>query len=196
MHVAQLRKGTPIPYISHLLAVCSIILDYGGDEDEAIAGLLHDVMEDQGGATARERLQLLFGERVAGIVDGCLDTDQWPKPPWRAPKEAHIAHLADVSPSVLLVAAAEKLHNARFILRDQQVEGDAIRSRFNADRDDQLGYHRALVTAFQARGHHPALIAELDGVVAVLEAASRRHEGEDGRPDQRSRSATRADAHW
>ncbi len=172
MHVAQVRKGTDVPYISHLLAVCSIVLEYGGDEDEAIAGLLHDVVEDQGGASARERLRLLFGERVTAIVDGCTDTDQKPKPPWRARKEAYIAHLAGASPSVLLVALADKVHNARSILRDLRADGDAIWQRFGAGRDDQLWYYRALVTAFQARAIYPVLTAELAGVVAELEAQS------------------------
>jgi GTP pyrophosphokinase len=172
MHVAQVRKGTAIPYISHLLAVCSIVLEYGGDEDEAIAGLLHDVVEDQGGVIARERLRILFGERVVGIVDGCTDTDQQPKPPWRARKDAYIAHLAAASPSVLLVALADKLHNARSILRDYRQHGATVWTRFSADRDDQLWYYRALVTAFQAPGIHPALVGELASAVAELEAAT------------------------
>src|SRR5205085_11747027 len=108
LHKSQLRKGTGVPYVSHLLAVAGIALEHGADEDEAIAALLHDAIEDQGGAATREEIRRRFGDRVVGIVDGCSDTDVSPKPPWRERKEAYIAHVRDASPSVRLVSAADK----------------------------------------------------------------------------------------
>src|SRR5437588_8327976 len=116
LHREQTRKGTRIPYIAHLLGVTSIVLEHGGNEDEAIAALLHDAIEDQGGASTREEIRRQFGDRVVEIVDGCTDTDVMPKPPWRARKEAYLAHIIEATPSVRLVSAADKLHNARAIL--------------------------------------------------------------------------------
>src|SRR6266571_1946710 len=108
LHAKQLRKGTTIPYVAHLLAVTALVLENGGDEDEAIAALLHDAIEDQGGAATREAIRRRFGERVVAIVHGCTDTDVTPKPPWRARKEAYIEHLRHASPSERLVALAAK----------------------------------------------------------------------------------------
>ena len=110
LHKDQMRKGSQIPYISHVLAVASIALEHGADENEAIAALLHDAVEDAGGAPVREEIRKRFGEEVATIVDGCTDTDESPKPPWRTRKEAYIAHLRDAPDSVALVSAADKLH--------------------------------------------------------------------------------------
>src|ERR1051325_12202408 len=115
LHSGQLRKGTAIPYVSHLLAVASVALEHGADEDEAIAALLHDAVEDQGGAPTREEIRRRFGDRVVEIVDGCTDAETVPKPPWRERKERYIAHVAEASPSVRLVSASDKLHNARSI---------------------------------------------------------------------------------
>jgi (p)ppGpp synthase/HD superfamily hydrolase len=153
LHADQVRKQTNVPYVSHLLAVCGLVLEDGGDEDEAIAALLHDAVEDQGGAPTLQRIREAFGDRVADIVDGCSDTDQTPKPPWRARKEAYLAHLADpaTTPSVLRVSAADKLHNARSVLSDRRDAGDAVWDRFNAGKDDQLWYYRSLVEIFRRR---------------------------------------------
>src|SRR5579863_10171673 len=123
LHAEQTRKGTTIPYIAHLLAVTSIVLENGGNEDEAIAALLHDAIEDQGGAATREEIRRRFGNIVVTIGDGCTDAEVLPKPPWRARKEAYIAHLRHASSSVLLVSAADKLHNARTVLADYRVLG-------------------------------------------------------------------------
>src|SRR5439155_24453621 len=106
VHAAQVRKGTPVPYVAHLLAVAAIVLEHGGTEDEAIAALLHDAIEDQGGAAMREAIRARFGDAVVEIVDGCTDADVHPKPPWVERKEAYIAHLAEASPSIILVSAA------------------------------------------------------------------------------------------
>jgi (p)ppGpp synthase/HD superfamily hydrolase len=169
LHARQTRKGTTIPYVGHLLAVTSIVIENSGTEDEAIAALLHDAVEDQGGAKTREEIRQRFGENVVAIVDGLTDTDQTPKPPWRRRKEDYIAHLSEASPSVLLVSLADKIHNAGSILRDLRNEGDSVWSRFTGGKDGSLWYYRSLVEAFRARGQFPSLIAELDRVVTELE---------------------------
>ncbi len=168
LHARQLRKGTKIPYVSHVLGVASIAMEYGADEDEAIAALLHDAVEDQGGAATRELIRRRFGERVAEIVDGCTDSDAQPKPPWRQRKETYLAHLPRASASVRLVSAADKLHNARAILRDYRESGEAIWGRFKGDRPGTLWYYRALVQAFEMAGSSP-LVEELARTVEELE---------------------------
>jgi GTP pyrophosphokinase len=171
LHVLQRRKGSGAPYVAHLLGVASLVLEHGGDEDEAIAALLHDAVEDQGGAATREEIRRRFGERVAAIVDGCTDTDQTAKPPWRERKEAYLAHLPTASASVRLVSAADKLYNARSIVSDLRRVGDAVWERFRGGRDGTLWYYRSLVVAFQAAGASP-LVDELAQVVAELESAA------------------------
>jgi GTP pyrophosphokinase len=170
MHAAQRRKGSDIPYVSHLLGTCSIALEYGADEDEAIAALLHDAIEDLEPTEAARAAVAKFGERVLTIVEGCTDADTHPKPPWRERKERYIAHLAEADASTLLVSASDKLHNARSILTDLRRTGDAVWDRFNVSRDQTLWYYRELVAAFRANpAHQPALIDELDRTVAEME---------------------------
>ena len=169
LHARQTRKGTTTPYIGHLLAVTSIVIENGGTEDEAIAALLHDAVEDQGGAQIRDEIRRRFGDNVAAIVDGCTDTDQTPKPPWRARKEDHLTHLSDASPAVLLVSLADKLHNARTIVQDHRVMGAEIWKRFTGGKEGTLWYYRALVEAFRAREQFSALVDELDRVVSEME---------------------------
>jgi (p)ppGpp synthase/HD superfamily hydrolase len=168
LHREQMRKGTTIPYISHLLGVTSIVLEHGGNEDEAIAALLHDAIEDQGGASTREEIRRRFGDTVVAIVDGCTDAEVIPKPPWRMRKEAYIAHIAHTSPSVRLVSAADKLHNARAILTDYRILGNALWRRFHGGKEGTLWYYRALVNAFRAT-ETTSLIEELDRVVSEIE---------------------------
>jgi (p)ppGpp synthase/HD superfamily hydrolase len=168
LHVEQTRKGTAIPYIAHLMAVSAIVLENGGNEDEAIAALLHDAIEDQGGAATREEIRRRFGETVVEIVNGCTDAEVIPKPPWRLRKEAYIAHMGMASASVRLVSAADKLHNARAILADYRALGEALWQRFNGGKEGTLWYYRALVDALRAAGTTP-LIEELDRVVSELE---------------------------
>jgi len=148
IHAGQLRKGTDIPYISHLLGVTSIALDHGATEDEAIGALLHDAAEDAGGAPVISEIRARFGPAAAEIVAGCSDTIETPKPPWRARKEAYIAHLASASPSVLLVSAADKLHNVRAITSDYRKVGEAIWARFTGGREGTLWYYHALADSF------------------------------------------------
>ncbi|MBW4642788.1 MAG: HD domain-containing protein [Goleter apudmare HA4340-LM2] len=169
LHAKQVRKGSGVPYIAHLLGVASIALEYGANEDEAIAALLHDAIEDQGGAVTREEILRRFGENVTGIVDGCTDSDTTPKPPWRQRKEAYIAHISTASPSVLLVSAADKLYNAQSILRDYRVLGEVIWQRFQGGREGTLWYYRELVDAFEQTGAS-AIFTELARVVSELEA--------------------------
>lgn len=169
LHADQRRKGSGIPYVAHLLGVASLVLEYGGDEDEAIAALLHDAVEDQGGQPTRQMIAKKYGENVAQIVDGCTDSDTIPKPPWRERKEAYIAHIASASPSVLLVSACDKLYNVRTIMADYRILGDDLWERFKGGkRDGTLWYYQALVRAFKAAGSQP-VFDELERTVnAVL----------------------------
>jgi (p)ppGpp synthase/HD superfamily hydrolase len=168
LHATQVRKATQIPYISHLLSVTAIVLEAGGDEDEAIAALLHDAIEDQGGAQTREEIRRRFGERVVRIVDGCTDAETMPKPPWLQRKQAHIAHLRHAPPDVLRVALADKLHNARSLLFDLRSIGPRLWERFNAGQAETLWYYRTLVEVFREVAASP-LVEELDRVVSELE---------------------------
>ncbi len=161
VHRDQRRKGTAIPYVSHLLAVASLVLEDGGDEEEAIAALLHDAVEDGGGAARLEEIRSAFGARVAAIVEACSDADTHPKPPWRARKEHHLIRLRDADSSVLRVAAADKLHNLRCILSDWNSIGDELWKRFNAAREDQLWYYSELLAIFEARRPDGFLAREL-----------------------------------
>ena len=173
LHNGQYRKGTSVPYVAHLLSTAGIALEYGADEDEAIAALLHDAVEDQGGAATLEEIRRRFGDRVAEIVAGCSDSDTIPKPPWQERKEAYIAHLRTASASVRRVSAADKLHNARAILRDYRLIGEALWDRFAGGKEGTLWYYRALVEAFQEAGTTP-LVEELDRVVSELENMAKR----------------------
>jgi (p)ppGpp synthase/HD superfamily hydrolase len=169
LHRDQWRKGTPVPYVAHLLGVSSIALQYGADEDEAIAALLHDAVEDQGGEPTLLEIQRRFGDRVAAIVAGCTDAMIQPKPPWRQRKETYLAHLPQASPSVRLVSAADKLHNARAIASDYRLLGETLWSRFTGGRAGTLWYYRALVEAFRTTDGTTSLVEELDRVVSDFE---------------------------
>ncbi len=171
LHRGQARKLSGVPYISHLLAVTALVLEAGGDEDEAIAALLHDAVEDQGGAAAREKIRARFGARVAAIVDGCSDTDRTPKPPWKQRKRAHVARLVSADPSVLLVSSADKLHNARSLLAEHRRVGEAIWEQFRGGREGTLWYYRAAADAIRDAGGTP-LSAALERTVAELERAA------------------------
>ena len=168
LHARQARKGSGVPYVAHLLGAASIALEHGADEDEAVAALLHDAVEDQGGAATLEEIRRRFGPRVASIVEGCTDADVTPKPPWRERKERYLAHLATAPPSVRLVSASDKLHNARSVLADYRAHGESLWSRFTGGREGTLWYYRALVEAFRAAGTTP-LVEELARVVDELE---------------------------
>src|SRR5687767_3710094 len=154
LHAGQTRKGTNIPYIAHLLGVASFALYYGADEDEAIGALLHDSIEDArpplGADGVRKWIHFRFGERVLQIVEGCTDSDVTPKPPWLERKKAYLARVRNEPASVILVSAADKLHNAGTVLTDFRKHGDELWGRFNpeAGKDGTVGYYRALVAVF------------------------------------------------
>ena len=167
LHRGQRRKASAIPYISHLLAVTALVIEAGGDEDEAIAALLHDAVEDQGGAPVRAEIERRFGERVAAIVDGCTDTDQTPKPPWRERKTAFLQALASADRSVQLVVTADKLHNATCTLVDLRSGGPGIWERFRG-RDHAIWYYRSALEAL-ARSPANPLVGRLERAVAELE---------------------------
>ena len=137
-HATQLRKGTKIPYVSHVMAAAGLVLEHGGGEDEAIAALLHDIPEDCGGRPALNDIRRRFGSRVARIVEGCTDSFESPKPPWRARKEKYLRHLRKASRAVRLVSAADKLHNARTILSDLRKHGNRVWERFIGGKEGQL----------------------------------------------------------
>jgi (p)ppGpp synthase/HD superfamily hydrolase len=169
LHANQVRKGNKnVPYISHLMAVSSIALEYGADEDQAIAALLHDAVEDQGGKPTLEVIRQRFGETVAQIVDDCTDTDETIKPPWRKRKEDYIAHLAHVLPASRLVSCADKLHNARTITQDYRLVGEDLWGRFKGGREGTLWYYRTITNVFKTLELHP-IVDELDRVVTELE---------------------------
>lgn len=162
-HHGQHRKGMDVPYVSHLLGTCALALEAGADEDQAIAALLHDTLED-GKATYHEILEL-FGERVARIVRECSDSEAEPKPPWRQRKEAYIAALGSHGDDTLLVSAADKLHNLRTIASDYRQEGEELWRRFNPEADP-IWYYSELVALYRQR--RSPLAAELEATLDDL----------------------------
>ena len=148
LHRDQTRKGTPIPYISHLMTVAALVVEHGGNEDQAIAGLLHDAVEDQGGAETLAKIRTRFGDAVATIVSDCTDAWTEPKPPWRARKEAYLAAFPGKPAQSLLVSLADKTHNAEAILFDYRVLGDSLWDRFNGGADGTRWYYNALAEVF------------------------------------------------
>jgi (p)ppGpp synthase/HD superfamily hydrolase len=151
LHWGQTRKSTPVPYIGHLLGVASLVVENGGTEDEVIAALLHDAVEDQGGAETLATIRRRFGDAVADIVDACSDTDQHPKPPWHQRKQDYIDHLRTAPEGVLRVSAADKLHNARAILSDLRQVGEAVFGRFSVPMGGTLAYYCLLDDIYRQR---------------------------------------------
>lgn len=164
VHADQKRKGTEAPYIGHLMGVASIVLDDGGNEDEAIGGLLHDAAEDHGGRDRLEDIRAKFGDAVARIVEDCTDSWEQPKRPWMERKQQYIEHARHLPPSSLRVSAADKVHNTYAILRDLRNSGEEAWARFNAPPDDILAYYEGLVRAFRESGGG-RLVDELDRIV-------------------------------
>lgn len=178
LHINQKRKTTQIPYISHLLSVAALVLEDGGDEDQAIAGLLHDAVEDQGGKATLEEICKRFGERVAFIVESCSDTFESPKPPWKERKDKYLAHLGEAPSDVRRVSLADKLHNARSILASLQKDGDAVWNRFNGGREGSLWYYQKLVQIFRRTGSD-FMTDELGRTLVEIEHLARRERGRD-----------------
>jgi len=170
-HRSQRRKKTDRPYISHLMGVASLVLQYGGDQEQAIAALLHDVVEDCGGAPRLAEIREKFGERVARIVDGCTDSDEIPKPPWRERKERYIERVRTGPEDMLLVSAADKLYNMREILMDLREYGPSVWERFKGRREGSMWYYRELIGAFGERIPR-GLLLELERTVSELDRAA------------------------
>lgn len=169
LHAEQRRKRSQVPYIAHLLGVTSLVLEDGGDEDEAIAALLHDAVEDQGGLDTLEEIRERFGQSVADIVFEVTDAFTDPKPPWRARKEKYIASIRSASPQALHVSLADKVYNARATLRDIRLEGESAWERFNGGKKGTLWYYRQLIEEFRKRGSSN-LLRELIRIVDQLES--------------------------
>lgn len=175
LHANQARKSTTIPYISHLLGVSSLVLEAGGDEDLAIAALLHDGPEDQGGQATLDEIRTRFGDRVAHIVEGCSDSlaeDPDNKAPWRERKEEYLAHLKDADDDTLTVSLADKLHNARAIATDLAISGPSTWERFNASQDEILWYYGSIVEIAERRQANPFLRVNLNDAVQDMRSGS------------------------
>jgi (p)ppGpp synthase/HD superfamily hydrolase len=170
IHGGQLRKKTRIPYIAHIIGVTAIAMEYGANETEAIGALLHDAVEDCGGAKRLRDIERKFGRSVAKIVAGCTDTDQTPKPPWLTRKKDYIAHLSDASISTQLVSASDKLHNVRAILMSYRSDGEKLWGRFRGGKEGTLWYYAALLRAFSKSRKLAPLLAEIDRTLTSLEA--------------------------
>jgi len=167
-HKAQLRKGGDIPYLGHLLSVAGLVIEAGGTEEQAIAALLHDAAEDQGGEATLAEIEERFGAGVAGIVRECSDTFETPKPPWQARKKAYLEHLPGASGGTILVSLADKLDNARALLRDFRSDGPALWQRFTQnDPQLHLWYYTSLLAAYQSRTDS-WLVDELERVLTEL----------------------------
>lgn len=167
LHRNQKRKATSIPYIAHLLSVAALVLENGGTENEAIAALLHDAVEDQGGKSVLNKIERTFGQEVAGIVAGCSDSSGFPKAPWKTRKDRYLQHLVTADDSVILVSLADKLHNLRDILQTYRLEGERTWERFNGGKAGTLWYYENLVEIFSRSGQ-PAMAAELRRVFEML----------------------------
>ena len=171
-HDGQVRKSTTIPYISHPMAVCSIALEFGATEDQAIAALLHDAIED-GGTQYADIIKAQFGDHVHNLVQGCTDGTpdaSGKKAPWLERKTAYLHHLEAASDEVLLVSCSDKLHNARAIVSDLINEGPSVFNRFSSTTEQTLWYYRQLATIFNNRKTPPA--KALEAAVSQMEALS------------------------
>ena len=181
LHFSQTRNGTSLPYISHLMSVAAIVMESGGTQDEVIAGLLHDAIEDQGPSFSggsdglRKEILTRFGSTVLNVIEECTDADTLPKPDWKPRKEAYIKHLESVSSSGALVSCADKVHNVRSILRDYEKSGEDVWSRFSANKEDILWYYQSLRSAFNKihsidtslRDTFDNLVSQLSSVILV-----------------------------
>jgi (p)ppGpp synthase/HD superfamily hydrolase len=169
-HAGQTRKQTAVPYLSHLMAVASLVLEAGGDEDMTIAALLHDVVEDCGGMPRLREVRKQFGSRVAKMVEGCTDSYVVPKPDWLQRKKDYLRELKHADAETRLVSASDKLHNVRTILADYRVQGEDVWKRFTGKREGTLWYYRALSDEYQRRSSN-RITRELEIAVAELERA-------------------------
>lgn len=172
LHRGQLRKCTRIPYLYHLLSVASLVGEYGGNDQQVAAALLHDAAEDQGGSETLEIIEAQLGFEVAAYVRACSDSTASPKPPWRARKEAFIGQIRGMVPEAKLIVAADKLHNTLSLLRDYRQVGEALWERFNGGRDGTLWYYPTVTQALEASWAHPILVELRNAVDGLLALAS------------------------
>jgi (p)ppGpp synthase/HD superfamily hydrolase len=174
LHGRDSRKQSPVPMVAHLLGVCALVQQDGGDEDEAIAALLHDSLEDKPELISAAAIEERFGRRVLQIVRVSTDTPEGyaggRKPPWKERKDAYLAHVRQTDPSLLRVTVADKVDNVRSLLADHARMGDALWSRFNAPKADQLWYYRSAALAYREAGFRGPLLNELDRLVGMLES--------------------------
>ena len=175
LHASQRRKASEVPYVSHLLGVCDLVLQHDGTEDQAIAALLHDSMEDQG--VTHQEIERRFGPGVADLVEACTDATVIPKPPWQERKEAFLVRLESAEPDAMLVVACDKLHNLRATLTDFRRMGPQVWERFKVGRDSQIWYYRAFLDCTGSHGPR-AIYDEIRRTLAQLEAESAPHSGE------------------
>jgi (p)ppGpp synthase/HD superfamily hydrolase len=175
-HEGQTRKQTAVPYLSHLMAVASLVLEAGGDEDLAIAALLHDVVEDCGGMPRLREISRRFGPRVAKIVEGCTDSFGEPKREWVERKKDYLREVRHADVDTRLVSASDKLHNVRTILSDYRQHGEAIWARFSGKKEGTLWYYRALSDEYQRRNPN-RITRELALAVGELERAVGKNPG-------------------
>jgi (p)ppGpp synthase/HD superfamily hydrolase len=171
LHADQRRKISGVPYITHLLSVAALVLEVGGNEDEAIAGLLHDSIEDQGGKPTREDVRKHFGDTVVAIIDGCTEWDSLPKPPWQERKNRYLENLRHASASVRRVSLADKLHNARSLLIDSRIYGDDIWNHLKVGRERTLWFYQSLIQVYRETGSD-WMTEELARIVSQLSEES------------------------
>jgi (p)ppGpp synthase/HD superfamily hydrolase len=173
LHRDDVRKGKRTPYAAHVLGVCALVLQDGGNEDEAIGALLHDALEDHPDEISAKHIEKRFGQAVLEIVRSCTDTPPnytgGPKPAWRKRKEEYLNHLDLASPSARRVSLADKVYNIRELVDDLRIEGDATWERFNAGRDDQLWYYREIQRRMHDAGQAGMLMREFDAAFAELD---------------------------
>ena len=168
LHGGQNRKGTMVPYISHPLIVAGIVLQNGGGEEEAIAALLHDTVEDCGGKPVLSRIRERFGDKIAELVDGCSETHIQPKPPWRERKESYIESVRSANSSVRLISCADKIHNASSIISEYRKVGEQVWDRFKANKTETLWFYTSFIISMRASGESRPILDELVVVVEEL----------------------------
>jgi len=176
VHGGQERKGSGVPYVSHLLGTAAIVLHFGGSEEQAMAALLHDAAEDQGGRGRLEDIRRRFGARVAHMVEGCTDTFETPKPKWEPRKKAYIKRIEAEDADTRLVSAADKLDNVHAIIADLREIGTELWERFNGKEEGARWYYRELVQAYESAGPN-ALTRELAAAVRNLEVLAAEKRG-------------------
>ncbi|MFL7814037.1 MAG: HD domain-containing protein [Anaerolineales bacterium] len=167
LHNQQTRKGSNTPYVSHLMAVSALVLENGGNENQAIAALLHDAVEDQGGWDTLREIKDKFGDEVADLVDGCTDAYTHPKPPWKERKVSYLEKLRSAPDSVVLISLSDKVHNARSILHDLQRVGDSVWEKFSGGKTGTLWYYQSLANIFDS-APYPVLKQELRYLVEEI----------------------------